>query len=126
MKRDTQQKEAIRQTLMKAGRPLSVNEILELAQSRVAGIGIATVYRNLKTLQAEGRISQVDLAGQPSRWEMVRAHHHHFLCNTCDKLFDVGGCPEGLTNILPKGYTLDEHELLLRGQCDACAKKLGS
>ncbi len=123
MKRNTQQREAIREALTKAGRPLTVDEILELAQTKVAGLGIATVYRNLKALQDEGWTKPVDLAGQPPRWEMAQPHHHHFLCNTCDKVFDIGGCPEGLTNILPDGYTLAEHDLLLRGQCDTCARK---
>jgi len=39
----------------------------------VSGLGIATVYRNLKALQEEERIIQVDIPGQPPRWEMVPA-----------------------------------------------------
>ncbi|MEW6034603.1 MAG: transcriptional repressor [Chloroflexota bacterium] len=124
MRRDTQQRNAIRKALVNAGRPLSVDELLELARNEVASIGVATVYRNLRALQSEGQIQQVDLPGQPSRWEVVSGgHHHHFLCRTCDRLFEIQGCPGGLTRLLPEGYTLAEHELLLRGQCDACAGK---
>jgi len=121
MKRDTQQRDAIRKALLSAGRPLSVNEVFELAKNEVAGLGIATVYRNLKALQTEEWIVQVDLPGQPSRWEVSpQAHHHHFLCRTCDKLFEIHDCPEGLIRLLPEGYTLEEHDILLRGQCDTC------
>lgn len=123
MVRATQQRKAIYRVLVNGGRPLAVSELLALAQKEVATLGIATVYRSLKALQAEGQIVQVDLPGQPPRWEIApEAHHHHFLCSTCDKLFEVSGCPEGLTSLLPKGYVLAEHELLLRGQCDACAR----
>ena len=121
MKRETHQREAIRKALLNAGRPLSINELFELAQNDVAGLGIATVYRYLKALQTEEWIVQVDLPGQPSRWEVSpQAHHHHFLCRTCDKLFEIHDCPEDLMHLLPEGYTLEEHDILLRGQCDAC------
>ncbi|MDD5288931.1 MAG: transcriptional repressor [Dehalococcoidales bacterium] len=124
MVRDTQQRSAIRKVLIDAGRPLSVNEVLKLAQNEVAGLGIATVYRNLKALQQEGWIVQVDLPGQAPRWEKAQKnHHHHFLCRTCDKLLEIHDCPEGLKQLLPEGYTLEEHDILLRGLCDNCARK---
>lgn len=127
MRRDTDQRNAIRKALLGAGRPLSVHELLELAQNEVASLGIATLYRNLKALVAEGWIAQVDLPGQPPRWEVApKGHHHHFLCRTCDKLFEINSCPEGLLHLVPEGYTLDEHDILLRGQCDVCVGKASS
>ena len=48
MVRNTQQGSAIRQALEKAGRPLSAQEVLNLAQKKVPGQGIATVNRNLR------------------------------------------------------------------------------
>jgi Fur family transcriptional regulator, ferric uptake regulator len=121
--RDTRQKNAIRKALLSAGRPLSVKEILEIAQNEVSGMGVATVYRNLKALQAEGLIAQVDLPGQTARWELPEGHHHHFLCRGCDKLYEIPDCPEDLGRLLPEGYTLEDHDILLRGQCEDCVKK---
>jgi len=66
MSRETQQRNAIYKVLTDAGRPLSVDEVLKLAQNQLARLGIATVYRNLKTLQLQGQIAQVDLPGQPA------------------------------------------------------------
>lgn len=127
MKRNTLQRDAIRKALVNAGRPLSINEVFELAREDVAGLGIATVYRNLKALLAEGWIVHVDLPGQPPRWEVAhKNHHHHFLCGTCDRLLEIQDCPEGLMDLLPKGYTLDEHDLLLRGRCESCVKDANS
>jgi Fur family ferric uptake transcriptional regulator len=126
-KRITPQRNAIYRTLASSGRPLSVAEIYELARNRADGLGIATVYRNLKLLQSEGEIVAVDLPGHPPRWELARErHHHHFLCLSCDKLFEVPGCPEGLKCLLPEGYTLEEHDILLRGRCDACVRRAAS
>ncbi len=124
MIRVTHQRNAIRQVLQKAGRPLSPQEIFDMAQRKVSGLGIATVYRNLKSLQEEGAIVAVELPGQPPRWEVSpESHHHHFLCNTCDKLYEINACPEGLKHLLPKGFTLEEHDILLRGQCKDCSVK---
>jgi len=124
MVRATQQRKAIYNALVDSGRPLSVNELFELAKNEVSGLGIATVYRNLKALQEEERIIQVDIPGQPPRWEMVPAnHHHHFLCRMCDRLFEIEGCPEKIKQLLPKGYILEKHDILLHGQCNTCAGK---
>ena len=124
MVRVTQQRDAIRGVMLKAGRPLSTQEVLELAHKEVPGLGIATVYRNLKSLQEEAWIAAVALPGEPPRWELApESHHHHFLCNTCDKLYEIHSCPEDLECLLPKGYILEEHDILLRGQCVGCAGK---
>ena len=124
MKRATQQRDAIRNAIYNAGRPLSVNEILRSARNEITNLGIATVYRNLKVLQEEKQIVQVNLPGEPPRWETAHSsHHHHFLCRTCDRLFEINNCLGDLTKLLPSGYTLEEHDILLRGQCDACIKK---
>ena len=123
MVRNTQQGNAIRQTLKKAGRPLSAQEVLNLAQKKVPGLGIATVYRNLKSLQQDGSVVAVELPGQSPRWELApEKHHHHFLCNTCDKLYEINACPSDLQRLLPEGYTLEEHDILLRGLCDNCSR----
>ena len=58
----------------------------------------------------------VELPGQSPRWELApENHHHHFLCNTCDKLYEINACPEDLQRLLPEGYILEEHDILLRG-----------
>jgi len=124
MNRDTRQRQAIYKAMVNAGRPLAVNELFHLAKNEINSLGIATVYRNVKALQMEKRIIQVDLPGQPPRWELApENHHHHFLCRSCNKLFEVYDCPKDLKRLLPKGYTLEEHDILLRGQCNSCSGK---
>jgi Fur family ferric uptake transcriptional regulator len=123
MIRNTQQGKAIRQVLKKAGRPLSTQEVFAMAQKKVLGLGIATVYRNLKSLQQDGSVITVELPGQAPRWELAPENHHrHFLCNNCDKLYEINACPEDLQHLLPEGYTLEEHDILLRGLCDDCSR----
>jgi Fur family ferric uptake transcriptional regulator len=126
MKRNTLQRDAIRQVLVQADRPISTGEVFDMAKRQIPGLGIATVYRALKSLQEERLIEEVGLPGQSSRWEMVgKVHHHHFLCDTCNRMFEVYGCPEDIGRLLPKGYTLEQHDILLQGQCVDCTTNKG-
>ena len=121
MKRDTQQRRAIRRTIEDNGRPLSPKEVLDAARSHCPGLGIATVYRTIKALAEEGSLAQVDLPGEPPRYEATgKQHHHHFHCRACDGVFEVEACPAGIRRLLPGGFRLERHEIILYGLCAAC------
>ncbi|MEL7073813.1 MAG: hypothetical protein AAGK34_07270, partial [Planctomycetota bacterium] len=53
--------------------------------------------------------------------EIAASHHHHFHCTVCDRMFDVDGCVGKLASLLPRGFTLEDHELTLRGRCKSCS-----
>lgn len=121
MERSTRQRTAIRAVIDAAGRPLSPQEVLEAAQAEVPALGLATVYRNLKLLVEEGEIAAVTLPGESARYEHAQhAHHHHFQCTTCRRVFDVHDCPGDLAKLAPAGFTVEHHELTLYGRCDEC------
>lgn len=123
MQRDTAQRRAIRRVLEEAGRPLGALEVLESSKRFAPRLGIATVYRTIKSLASEGAVSSVDLPGEPPRYEASgKGHHHHFLCDACGKVFELGGCLGGLKGLLPRGFKMSSHELLLHGRCGGCAK----
>lgn len=63
--RDTIQRTAIRNALTNSSRPLNVDEILAAGQVNVPNLGIATVYRNIKTMLAEGEIRAISGTGVP-------------------------------------------------------------
>lgn len=122
MERDTRQRRAIRRSLEEAGHPLSPQELLEAAQAHVEGLGIATVYRNLKHLHESGWVAAVELPGEPARYEVAgKEHHHHFHCRECDRVYEVEGCPGNLRSVTPAGFELESHEFVLYGLCDGCA-----
>lgn len=121
-KRDTQQRRAIRSAIDESGRPLSPREVLAAAQRHLPGLGIATVYRTLKSWLEDGSLAQVDLPGEPPRYEATgKQHHHHFHCRACDRVYELEGCPDGLKSLTPAGFSLESHEVVLYGRCAACA-----
>ncbi len=121
MERRTRQREAIRRALVAAGRPLSPQEILADAQREVPGLGIATVYRTVKSLADDGEVTAVELPGGLTCFERRHQHHHHhFQCRGCQKVFEVHGCPGHLDRLAPAGFSVEGHELLLFGRCADC------
>ncbi len=119
--RTTRQREAIRAGIEQAGRPLTPAEVLAAAQVQVPGLGIATVYRNLKLLEAEGHIRAVDLPGQAPRYEIEHhAHLHHFHCQRCDRMFPIHACPGSIEQLAPQGFVVERHDLTLHGLCADC------
>lgn len=121
MDRNTRQRQAIRQVLEEADRPLGPQEILDACQAYAPGLGIATVYRTLKNLTNEGWLVSVELPGEPARYEIAgKAHHHHFRCRTCDRVYEINGCLSNLTQLTPHGFRLERHEVVLYGVCTTC------
>jgi Fur family ferric uptake transcriptional regulator len=120
--RMTRQREAIWTAIEQAGRPLSVPEVHGFASVVLANLGLATVYRTIAWLQEAGRIVPVEMPGEAPRYEPAGlAHHHHFHCRTCGRVFDLPGCTGNIERLVPRGFRLEAHELVLSGRCQACA-----
>ena len=108
MERNTRQRQAIRRIFEENDRPLSPQEVLPAAQSYAPGLGIATVYRNVKALLEDGWLESVSLPGEPPRYEIAgKRHHHHFRCRCCDRVFEINGCYTNLLQLTPRGFRLE-------------------
>ena len=122
--RSTRQRDAICGAIASAGRPLLPQEVLDSARMHVPGLGLATVYRNLKLLQEDGRIEAVVLPGQTPRYQALEhQHHHHFHCERCDRVFPIHACPGPMEHLVPAGFALHRHDLTLHGLCADCARQ---
>ncbi|WP_117236699.1 zinc uptake transcriptional regulator [Thermus sediminis] len=126
MERSTRQRRAIRETFLETNRPLSPQEVLDLARRRVPSLGLATVYRTLKGLVEEGFLTPVALPGEPLRYERAgQAHHHHFLCRTCGQVYELWGCNLAVEGTLPPGFQAEAHEVTVYGRCPGCYSQAG-
>lgn len=120
-RRNTTQRRAIFSAFERHDRPLSPQEVLAAAQEQVPTLGIATVYRTLKLMVDDGALVQVEIAGEPPRYELAgKRHHHHFHCQSCGRLFEVEGCLEAFRQLTPPGFELSGHDLMLSGRCRQC------
>lgn len=120
--RNTKQRALILQILSTRKAPVSAIEILKLAQSKLPELNKTTVYRTLERLEGEKLLESVNLESGIVHYELAQEdeHHHHFVCNSCTKIYCVDGCPKELKSLLPQGFLMTGHEVTLRGICSKC------
>jgi Fur family transcriptional regulator, ferric uptake regulator len=119
--RNTRQRAAIRKAFERADRPLSPQQVLDAAQADVDGVGIATVYRNIKALLEEDWLVAVELPGSATVYERSgKAHHHHFHCDECGRVFELTGCLPNINRLAGRKFSVARHELVLYGMCADC------
>jgi Fur family transcriptional regulator, ferric uptake regulator len=126
--RNTLQRREIRNVFEQSDRPLGADEVLELGREKMAGLGMATVYRTIKALTDEGWLVPVALPGASPRYEIRgKAHHHHFHCRKCHRIFELNGCVGQLRKMIPRTFEMLDHIVLIDGVCADChrARKPG-
>jgi Fur family transcriptional regulator, ferric uptake regulator len=117
-------RQSITKLIQEAKGPLSADEVRQELGHR--SIGQATVYRLLKQGVTEGEFLEVAFPEGPRRFEMAGLnHHHHFLCQECDRAFDIKGCPKQVPKLAPENFQVEDHDILLRGRCPDCSRKAG-
>ena len=107
---------------------LPVAEIHQEVVRRRPGSGIASVYRALETLTTLGLLHRVDLrSGACARYEPAQPsgdHHHHLVCGDCGKVepFSDDRLENAIDGVSQAAdFSIDQHEVVLRGRCVDCA-----
>ncbi len=119
----TRQKRVLSEVFERATRPLTPAEICGEAQKKIPSLGIATVYRAIRQFVSEGIVRVVEIPGTAPRYESLSGDHRHFfLCQNCRRLFELTGCVKGIGSLAPRGFRVQQHEIVLYGQCVSCVK----
>ncbi|MFT3903414.1 MAG: transcriptional repressor [Niabella sp.] len=91
-----------------------------------------TVYRTLQTFVEKGIIHTIPTDDNSIKYalchgECAEGHHHdhhvHLVCNLCHKTF----CLDDVVTPdikLPKGYVLNSTDVVVKGICKACNRKV--
>lgn len=124
-KRKTQQRKAIELVFENAKRPLSIDDVVSQGRAFAPSINQATVYRNLKLLLDDGWLTKIQMPTAGPFYERSdRDHHHHFLCRLCNKAFELMGCLlKSKSPLVPQGFHVEKHDVILYGTCDSCSKE---
>ncbi|PJE76120.1 hypothetical protein COV04_01155 [Candidatus Uhrbacteria bacterium CG10_big_fil_rev_8_21_14_0_10_48_11] len=123
--RATPARVALLTTLEQAGRPLSMQTILQ--QMKAFGTDQVTVYRSLHMLEQKGLIQRVDLRHGHTHFELAASDHHHLVCLTCGNVEDFTGC--GVTSMVSRALKQSKHFVEVKqyavelfGYCKRCYK----
>jgi Fur family ferric uptake transcriptional regulator len=121
MQRRTRQREAIQEVFRDHDRPLRPEQVHEHARRRCPGLGMATVYRTLKSLLEAGWLVGLSVPDVGRVYERAhKGHHHHFCCRRCGEVYEFPGCPLDERAVEHEGFRVDGHELFLFGLCRRC------
>ena len=122
-RRETRQRKAILKILQHTGTHPTADMVYEEVRKVIPNISKGTVYRNLKILLEDRKISELNLSGTVSRYEDKKANHYHFRCEKCGKVFDL---EEPVHTDLDEkvardtGLKVSHHQLEFRGLCKDC------
>ncbi len=126
MRRNTRQKEAILRILRGTRTHPTADCIYEETKKEIPNISKGTVYRNLKVLQGNGQVSELNLNGAESRYEARREDHYHFRCELCGRVIDIDiPIDKKLDRRIARktGLKISCHQLEFRGLCHDCQRK---
>lgn len=78
--RVTRQRAALLRVIAASDDHPDAAELHARAEKAEVGVSLATVYRTLTTLQAQGVIEKLEFQGEPARWEAAdQTHHDHMI-----------------------------------------------
>lgn len=122
MIRKTKQREALKNVIMEAGRPLSTEEIFVLASHLYPKLGRRTVYRNVKEMTEASELVGIDYPGQPMRYELVdeKGSRPHLICRGCNRLYSLPIEEPTVRIPVQEDYIIDGYEVIFFGYCPEC------
>jgi Fur family ferric uptake transcriptional regulator len=116
--------------LFAADGPLSAEQIADGVGGRVPASDIASVYRNLETLERLGIVSHVHLGHSPSLYAIATEGEQEYLtCERCAAFTAV--TPDELDEVRRAirrrfGYVASFSHFPIVGLCEACAQATGA
>jgi len=109
----------------------SAQEIHETLRGTGRSVGIASVYRVLDVLVELRLVQRIDVGDGIARFEPALPdgdHHHHVVCDDCGKVepFSDSSLETAIARASRRlGYSVDAHEVVLRGECGDCRDPSG-
>jgi Fur family ferric uptake transcriptional regulator len=125
MKRNTWQREAVREALGSSEGFVSAQSLHSHLRDSGSPIGLATVYRALADLAGEGEADSLQQEGE----SLYRActpgsHHHHLICRNCGLTVEIeADAVEQWAKAVAAehGFTQPNHIVDVFGFCAACS-----
>ncbi len=94
--------------------------IYAFARQHKYRISLATVYKNLKELVAEGKVVTLETEDTRLHYDADVSNHAHFICNKCGRIFDIfdnAKEPEELSEI---AGSVEKQKRVYYGVCKEC------
>jgi len=113
--------------LLRGGEALAAQELHDRLRARGSRVGLATVYRTVRTLAEEGAVDVLRDDPTQARYRLCSlAHHHHLVCESCAHVVEIPECDveEWATKVAKQnGFEVRSHRAEILGLCARCNAK---
>ena len=122
--RHTRQRAAVGAIMATLDEFRTAQEVHARLREHGESIGLATVYRTLARMAADGEVDALRTPDGVAAYRRCSAgHHHHLVCRQCGRTVEVS--PPDLEAWADQvgrefGFTQIDHELELFGRCPDC------
>ncbi len=119
--RTSKQRDAVLKDLCERYDHPTAEQVYLSVKKSIPSISLATVYRNLRLLESEGKILKITTENG-DRFDGHTHEHYHFTCTNCKNVLDLELGDNVKINLLPKDFagTISGHELMFFGKCPTC------
>ena len=122
----SRQRESIKEFLTGRTDHPTADFVYENMKQIYPNISLGTVYRNLAQLAENGDILKISTSANKEHFDGFVHRHFHFVCNTCDKIYDVDldGMDEIKNQAAEKlNADIEDYSLIFYGICENCSSK---
>ena len=125
--RMTKQRKLILEVLRNTDSHPTADWIYEQVKKEIPNISLGTVYRNLRLSSEMKKIRVLDFGSSYSRFDGNPQHHYHFICDNCEKIFDLDmpvnkKLNERVNN--ETAFLVKSHRIDFIGLCPECQKTI--
>ncbi len=124
--RNTIQRTLVFESLKKMLNHPTAEDICDDVRKTYPDISLATVYRNLSTLEQLGDVYKIPIANGADRFDINLDGHHHVICEVCgyvsDVTVDIGTHAQRIVS-QTTGYEDVRQNVLFVGTCPDCSAK---
>jgi Fe2+ or Zn2+ uptake regulation protein len=114
--RQTKARKAIIKIFEDSPLPLTAQEV-----NKIISVNKTTIYRELDFLVKQNLLTQINFGDGLTRFEKIKDHHHHLICDKCGKVEEVVLDESILFQPANKvNFTVTRHSLEFFGQCGNC------
>lgn len=104
---------------------LSAEKVYQIFRDNKIDINLSTIYRTLELFEEKNIIERLTLGDGVFSYKLKKKTHRHYLeCDVCHKEVEIP-CPMSQIEEIVQnetGFTLTEHDLVMRGICKDCKK----
>jgi len=129
MRRNTWQRQAVREALGSEQGFVSAQNLYAQLRDSGSPIGLATVYRALADLAGEGDADSLQSTEGESLYRACASprHHHHLICRSCGTTVEIEAddVEDWAAGVAARhGFTEPRHVIDVFGLCAACSARV--